>query len=1562
MTKIQNRIVTIILAVLMTSSTMSLAQSRDEAKRALPPDMRIRLSAYSFDPLGQMPKIDQQLLLKETPREAAYRLIQFKASLTRNQMEMLKTKYKLKLDTYIPNYAYLEKVTLAQIDDLKKLDFFRWSGNYEPAYKISPVIGKLQFKDPADKRKNEKIIVLHRDANVPKVKGRLTELGIRVLSAWDNPRLNLKRIKIELPDLSKLQDIARIPEVKWIDEFGQIEIRNQSASWVLQTNVNNSRTIYDHGLRGENQIIGHIDGELDINSCFFRDAVNNTPGPGHRKIVAYHSSVGFPAIFNDHGTHTAGIAAGQDLITAGAINDQRRGEDGEAFRSRLSHTRLDDIAGWGSTASNLKAAFDDMYSDGARIFTNSWGEDNRTDYTTFCEDIDWFAWEHEDVMVAFASTNRTSLYTPENAKNCLAVDQSGDAPNQNNSDGGNGPTADGRRKPEITAPGIGILSADANTPCNTRPDSGTSMACPAIAAYGAITRQYYIEGWYPSGTKQPHHSFEPSGALIKATLLNSTVDMTGTDDDGTALTGYPNEKEGWGRLLMENAMYFRTDARNLTVWDVRHNNGLNTGESHNYAINIAGNAEPLKITLVWTEPPASAGSAAPVINDLNLIVTAPNGDVFRGNDFTNGQSTVNGTTIDDVNNVEMVLVNAPQIGQYAIQINGNEVNQGNPGQGYALVVTADTEDPPAPIGAQNTLVVRTGIPNVAAGATPPQTTAINLLTAVAGYISEVSYGGTTIVPQYVETTLSQPSSYYYHPSRNVLIEMAQEAIANLLAADPNIFTMGTAATADDIARMVILTNDPSYVGDWATTGPWPYDLPGGLTRRISVSVNSIYNDAEKRLSHALCHQLGLVDLYAYPNVVFAQPHVDDWDIMANILNDVHPMAWSKERAIWMSTHDPNSIQFIPRPAVGAPVNQTISIDFLSNTGTTHRKAIAVGLTPNVTTMANERVFYFVEARSNAGGTKDDHVPQSGVLLYYVNENIRQGEGPVRIIDNVVSTPPLTDAALQVGDSKSPGGTGLTVTVLSGTGGAAYDIQLSYNPPATDNDVNIVVGDPACISPDIWIDSQKNGFDLESGRTVEDRGDQPVTGEVNRIYFRIHNPGPAAANDITVFVRVSEPYHTVGGAADFNRYVGEKFYSLFPAGPDIVDYVEWTPTEDGNPHSCIWVEIPNVFNDVNTYNNAAQQNTEEVRSSRSSPYEQVIYPYGLTNPYDYSQLFYFKTEGLPQGWTGTLNPEKALLGAHERIECTLTIQPPDWAEVCTEHKIRVTSWMPRGDTLVLFGSGIVQVDLRNRTDLSINTTVGPCDKRKVYAAAVIQTVQAQTRCIMIRTAGCTNPPRPNEEIIVRYQDPEGNPVYHTVMTDEYGCYSDEYVVAEGGNWQVSAEYPGNDCSGSVSTGKVDVAVPESPGGGIVLRSPFAYSFHIGSAHPLGAFDDTADANIHASVDFSYRWLDRVSAKLYFGLNQFTEESSTGMNHQRWMNASANIQFVHPTPSGLLLYAEAGPGYYWPKSGPSKIGFNVGVGGQIPISGPFSMAFGMDYHQIQVKPAIRFFTLQLGVLFK
>jgi hypothetical protein len=79
------------------------------------------------------------------------------------------------------------------------------------------------------------------------------------------------------------------------------------------------------------------------------------------------------------------------------------------------------------------------------------------------------------------------------------------------------------------------------------------------------------------------------------------------------------------------------------------------------------------------------------VNDLDLIVTAPAGQTYLGNDFdqATGQSTTGGTA-DNLNNAEQVHLLTPSAGQYRIDVVGTAVNQDT--QGFALVVTGTLDD------------------------------------------------------------------------------------------------------------------------------------------------------------------------------------------------------------------------------------------------------------------------------------------------------------------------------------------------------------------------------------------------------------------------------------------------------------------------------------------------------------------------------------------------------------------------------------------------------------------------------------------------------------------------------------------------------------------------------------------------------------------------------------------------------------------------------------------------------------------------------------------------------
>ena len=358
---------------------------------------------------------------------------------------------------------------------------------------------------------------------------------------------------------------------------------------------------------------------MNFDHCAFRDPSVSTPGPTHRKVIAYFGSTGD----DTHATHTAGTFYG-DPVPAGGAATYR----GMAYLAKVAFTSL------GSVSSEYSAYVQD-HNAGGRVHSNSWGTDGTTAYTTESRDVDKFSFDFEDDLVCFAVTNAGGVvYTPENAKDCLAVNRGADTPSQGSACGSisAGPTADGRRKPEIMAPGCNTISSNSSgTTCNFGSLTGTSMACPAVAGCGLLVRQYYTDGFYPTGVATPANAFTPSGALMKATLLNSATDMTG-------ITGYPSNSEGWGRVLLDDALYFSGDTRNLIVFaDIRNASGLTTGQSSPvYNINVTSGAQSLKVTLVWTEKEAALNANPVYINNLNLVVTGP-GRTYLGNAFSGGQ-------------------------------------------------------------------------------------------------------------------------------------------------------------------------------------------------------------------------------------------------------------------------------------------------------------------------------------------------------------------------------------------------------------------------------------------------------------------------------------------------------------------------------------------------------------------------------------------------------------------------------------------------------------------------------------------------------------------------------------------------------------------------------------------------------------------------------------------------------------------------------------------------------------------------------------------------------------
>jgi hypothetical protein len=581
----------------------------------------------------------------------------------------------IRIGDYLPDNAYIVRLNQADPRALARIRSIKWAGKYSDTWKIDPQIGHRLVPFRTLERmalelteRVQLVVTLFEGEDLEAAKEALSTAGAEILGGAMVG--NHGAIDVVM-DANQVENLAAFDAVQFVEEAPEPVMRNSSTYWIIQSNVSAQAPVWDRGLHGEGQIGGIIDGPPKESHCSFDDAV--APGPSHRKFYYYDGSIGA----DPHGTHVCGTMAGDQ-----SPYGQASYMDGMAFAARMTFIPVNPIYANPSTFINrLQDAYDPYGTGvGARVHSNSWGDDGTTSYTTWCRQIDQFSWDHEDSLVAFAITNTGTLKTPENAKNVLAVGASQDAPNQDNhSSGGIGPTSDGRRKPEIYAPGCSTQSASYSTTCGWRASTGTSMACPAISGKALLARQYYTDGFYPSGTAVPTDGFTPTGALLRATLINAAVDMTG-------ISGYPSNLEGWGRLLLDNSLYFPGDARHLYVEDVWNANGLNTGEQAAYHVEVVDDSVPLRVTLVWTDWPATVGANNPVVNDLDLEVQAPDGTVFLGNVFnTSVGESIAGGSRDTKNNVEQVHRLVPALGGYDITVKGTAINQST--QGYALVVT-----------------------------------------------------------------------------------------------------------------------------------------------------------------------------------------------------------------------------------------------------------------------------------------------------------------------------------------------------------------------------------------------------------------------------------------------------------------------------------------------------------------------------------------------------------------------------------------------------------------------------------------------------------------------------------------------------------------------------------------------------------------------------------------------------------------------------------------------------------------------------------------------------------
>ena len=249
---------------------------------------------------------------------------------------------------------------------------------------------------------------------------------------------------------------------------------------------------------------------------------------------------------------------------------------------------------------------------------------------------------------------------------------------------------------------------------------GTSMATPIVSGAAALVREYYMDA----------ESHTPSAALLKATLINSAVDLLDENNDGANDNDFPipNSHEGWGRIDVDEA----TDGDH----EFFDGTSVAAGATISYEV-VAAGGSPLKITVVWTDSPSTPAAGVNLVNNLDVTVTAPNGTTkYLGNDFAGGWSTTGGAA-DNRNNVENVYIQSATAGTWTIEVTGLSVPQGP--QPFAIVVEGGTlTDVTPPTWPDGAILSQTG----ATGSTVTVDWSANPATAeggVAGY--DIYVGG-----------------------------------------------------------------------------------------------------------------------------------------------------------------------------------------------------------------------------------------------------------------------------------------------------------------------------------------------------------------------------------------------------------------------------------------------------------------------------------------------------------------------------------------------------------------------------------------------------------------------------------------------------------------------------------------------------------------------------------------------------------------------------------------------------------------------------------------------------
>ena len=506
-------------------------------------------------------------------------------------------------------------------------------------------------------------------------------------------------------DASRVAAIAALGDVCWVEQRGEV-----GYSLDAVTRVVGARQAVDGPYDEEGLAVWAFDpavlGFPGVNGSTVTVDVTDTGVDGSHLGLPFVKRKAFYAVANTtgawtdpmgHGTHVAGIVLGTGAYrTTETDPTLPRGKyAGVAPGALLVAQSLYGGSYWYRNLTKWSVEHNaDISQNSWGVFSESlWGNytvDSR-EYDNASRDADWDKDGNQSILVVFSAGNdglsgNSTVQTTAVGKNIITVGATGSgkeflSPDQVWDGSSRGPTDDGRIKPDLVAPGFHVVSAwginDDGSAGVTPGDggthsyiayTGTSMAAPVVSGSAALVIDYL---------RTKDGNLDPSPALVKAVLI-ATSDHLPTD-------AWPGKAQGWGRVNVSRAL---VESRTQTMeWIDQSSNLTAPGESMEYAFEVDSGA-PLSVSLVWTDVSSALYSGKTLVNDLDLEVRSPSGEVWLGNVFLDNRSTTGGTP-DRVNNVECIYVPAPEPGTWQVKVIAHELPPvpGGGAQDFAIAVS-----------------------------------------------------------------------------------------------------------------------------------------------------------------------------------------------------------------------------------------------------------------------------------------------------------------------------------------------------------------------------------------------------------------------------------------------------------------------------------------------------------------------------------------------------------------------------------------------------------------------------------------------------------------------------------------------------------------------------------------------------------------------------------------------------------------------------------------------------------------------------------------------------------